>query len=104
LWTQFLIGATQSPAAVHISDLTSLYLLLLEKILRQEPVPSDENGYYFALAHRSPWWKVMDGLAKGLYSRGLVTEPEVQVWPSYDEAAETMGFPRLYMRAIGTSR
>lgn len=46
----------------------------------------------------------MDGLAKGLYSRGLVTEPEVQVWPSYDEAAETMGFPRLYMRAIGTSR
>ncbi|KAJ4221146.1 hypothetical protein NW759_007215 [Fusarium solani] len=25
------------------------------------------------------------------------------VWPSYDEAAETMGFPRLYMRAIGTS-
>ncbi|UPL00210.1 hypothetical protein LCI18_011144 [Fusarium solani-melongenae] len=103
LKTVYKFDVDGSPAAVHISDLTSLYLLLLEKILRQEPVPSGENGYYFALAHRSPWWKVMDGLAKGLYSRGLVTEPEVQVWPSYDEAADTMGFPRLYMRAIGTS-
>lgn len=99
-----MTDSTQSPAAVHISDLTSFYLLLLEKILQQEPVPSGENGYYFALAHRSPWWKVMNGLAKGLYARGLVNEPEVQVWPSYDEAADTMGFPRLYMRAIGTSR
>ncbi|KAM6511444.1 hypothetical protein FALCPG4_016447 [Fusarium falciforme] len=103
LKTVYKFDVDGSPAAVHISDLTSLYLLLLEKILRQEPVPSGENGYYFALAHRSPWWKVMNGLAKGLYSRRLVTEPEVQVWPSYDEAADTMGFPRLYMRAIGTS-
>ncbi|RSM08477.1 hypothetical protein CDV31_008114 [Fusarium ambrosium] len=103
LKTVYKFEVDASPAAVHISDLTSLYLLLLEKILRGEPVPTGENGYYFALAHRAPWWKVMDGLAEGLYSRGLVTEPKVQVWPSYDEAADTMGFPRLYMQAIGTS-
>ncbi|KAM0424376.1 hypothetical protein ACHAPT_010524 [Fusarium lateritium] len=92
-----------SPAAVHISDLTALYLLLLEKLLQQEPIPSGESGYYFAVAHRSPWWKVMDGLAEGLYSRGLVTEPKAQMWSGYDEAADNLGFPRLYVRAIGTS-
>ncbi|RSL43276.1 hypothetical protein CEP54_015150 [Fusarium duplospermum] len=103
LKTVYKFDVDASPAAVHISDLTSLYLLLLDKILRQEKVSTGENGYYFAIAHRAPWWKVMDGLAEGLYSRGLVTKPKVQVWPSYDEAADTMGFPRLYMQAIGTS-
>lgn len=88
---------------MHVSDLTALYVLLLEKILQSEPVPTGESGYYFAMAHRSPWWKVMDGLAKSLHSRGLVKEPEAKVWSSYDVAADTLGFPRLYIRAIGMS-
>lgn len=91
-----LTDTTQSPAAVHISDLVSLHLLLLEKILQQEPISSGEDGYYFGLAYRCPWWKVKDDLAKSLYSLGPVTEPDVQVWPSYDEAADALGLPRLY--------
>ncbi|KAI1105789.1 NAD(P)-binding protein [Jackrogersella minutella] len=92
-----------SPPAVHISDLTELYTLLVEKVLQNEPIPSGENGYYFAMAHRAPWWDIMQRLAKALYARGLVTEPAVQVWPSYEMAAEHLGFPALYTRGIGAS-
>ncbi|KAI1459922.1 NAD(P)-binding protein [Annulohypoxylon moriforme] len=92
-----------SPPALHISDLTALYALIVEKILQKEPVPNGENGYYFAATHKAPWWEIMQRLADGLYARGLVTEPKVQVWPSYNVAAEQLGFPRQYVRAIGTS-
>lgn len=46
----------------------------------------------------------MDGLAKALYKRGLVNEPTVTTWPSYEEAADTLGFPRRFIRGIGASR
>ncbi|KAF4979131.1 hypothetical protein FZEAL_4621 [Fusarium zealandicum] len=101
--TAYKFDKDSNPPATHISDLTALYMILLKNILKGNPVPTGKNGYYFALAHKCPWWKVMDGLAEGLYSRGLITEPEVKVWPSYDIAADTLGFPRLYIRAIGTS-
>ncbi|KPM41084.1 hypothetical protein AK830_g5461 [Neonectria ditissima] len=92
-----------SPHAVHISDLTALYALLLEKVLQDEPIPSGENGYYFAEAHRSPTWKLMAELAKGLHSRGLVDTPEVHVWPSHDAGADGLGFPRRFIRAMAMS-
>ncbi|KAI0881295.1 NAD(P)-binding protein [Annulohypoxylon maeteangense] len=92
-----------SPPALHISDLVTIYALIVEKILQKEPIPSGEEGYYFAAVHRAPWWEIMQLLADGLYARGLVKEPKVQVWPSYDEAADQLGLPRLYVRAIGTS-
>ena len=94
----------QTPPALHISDLTALYALLVEKILQKEPIPSGEKGYYFAMAHKISWWTVMSYLAKGLHQRGLVTEPEAQTWPSYDMAADNLGWPRQFVRAMGTSR
>ncbi|KAJ4364960.1 hypothetical protein N0V83_008576 [Neocucurbitaria cava] len=96
-------NTNQSPPAAHISDLTALYALLVEKIIQQEPFPSGKNGYYFAMAHRAPWWDVMDGIAKSLHARGLVDEDRVQVWQSDKMAAEYLGFPELYVRAMGTS-
>ncbi|KAF2493074.1 NAD(P)-binding protein [Lophium mytilinum] len=92
-----------SPPAVHISDLTALYALLVEKILHKEPVPNGENGYYFPMAHRAPWWDVMELLAEGLHARGLVLEPKAQIWPSDEMAAEELGFPLLYIRAMCTA-
>ncbi|OTA57508.1 hypothetical protein K449DRAFT_437377 [Hypoxylon sp. EC38] len=92
-----------SPPAVHISDLTAFYALLMEKILNKEPILSGEKGYYFAFAHRQPWWEVMQRLANALYARELVAEPKGQVWPSYEMAAEVLGFPHMHIRAIGTS-
>lgn len=95
---------SQSPPAVHISDLSALYVLLLESILKKQDIPNGEDGYYFATVHRLPWWRVMQGLAEALHSRGLVESADVKTWPSYDTAADELGFPRMYMRAIGTSR
>ncbi|KAL6850631.1 hypothetical protein ACO1O0_007755 [Amphichorda felina] len=91
-----------SPAA-HISDLAELYALLVEKILLKEPIPSGEKGYYFAMSHQTSWWTITKRLAEAMYARGLVDSPEVKTWPSYDEAADALGFPRLHVRAMGTA-
>lgn len=95
--------SSKSPPATHISDLVRLYGLLVGKILQKEPIPTGENGYYFAMAHRLPWWKVMERLAAVMHVQGLVTSPEVKTWPSYELAAETLRFPLLYLPAMGTS-
>ncbi|KAF2238758.1 hypothetical protein EV356DRAFT_528666 [Viridothelium virens] len=92
-----------SPHSVHISDLVAFYVLLTEKILQKEPIPSGEKGYYFPISHRTHWWAVMERLAKALHARGLVMEPKPEVWPSDDIAAEYLGFQRRHIRAIGTS-
>ena len=82
----------------------ALYALLVEKILGKEEIPSGETGYYFAIAHRVSWWEVMQRLAVALHARGLVDEPVVKTWSSYEGAAAELGFPSQYIRAIGTSR
>lgn len=86
--------------AVHISDLTDLYALLVGKIVVGEVLPHNQQGYYFAFAHRAPWHKTMHGLAQALYKRGLVTNPEPEVWPSYEMAAEQLGWPPQHARAM----
>ncbi|KAJ0382175.1 hypothetical protein COL922a_013087 [Colletotrichum nupharicola] len=85
------------------ADLVELYRLLTENILLGKPIPSGREGYYFATVHRVPWWDVMDRIAVAMHARGLVDEPTTKVWPIYDVAADTLGFPRLYIRAMGTS-
>jgi hypothetical protein len=45
----------------------------------------------------------MQRLASALYARGLVEEPTAQIWPSDEMAAENLGFPVLYVRAMGTA-
>ncbi|PVI00757.1 hypothetical protein DM02DRAFT_671755 [Periconia macrospinosa] len=92
-----------APAATHISDLVSLYKLLATKILLGQTPPANENGYYFPFAHRIPWYKTMDLLAKAMHSRGLVNQPHVEIWPSYEKAADEYGFPRQFIRAMGAS-
>lgn len=87
-----------------MSDLAALYTLITEKILQGEKIPTGEHGYYFAISHQAPWWSITQGLAKHLYTRGLVSDPEVKVWPSDDMAAEYLGWPRQFVRGIGTSR
>jgi hypothetical protein len=83
--------------------LVALYAILTEKILQRIPIPSGKDGYYFALAHTVNWWDIMEGLAKALYARGLVEEPKTKLWPSDDVAADYLGFPRMFVRAMGTT-
>lgn len=86
-----------------MSDISQLYAILTEKILQQESIPSGEKGYYFAIAHRFSWWELMGRLAQCLHQRGLVDSPHIQTWPSYELAADSLGWPREYVRNMGES-
>ena len=76
----------------------------MEKILQREDIPSDQDGTYFGLAHKVSWWKIKKLIAQNLYERGLVDDPKPRVWPSYEQAADELGFPRAYIRGMGSSR
>ncbi|KAF5621439.1 hypothetical protein F25303_12309 [Fusarium sp. NRRL 25303] len=89
-----------TPGNVHISDLTDLYILILNKILKEEPIAVGTDRYFFSIAHRISWWKIMDKIAEGLYARGLVDEPTPKIWPNYDVAADALGFPRKFIRPM----
>lgn len=67
-------------------------------------MPNGKDGYYFAMAHRAPWWAYMEALAKSLHARGLVASSELETWPSDAEAAEALHFPAQFIRAMGTAR
>ncbi|RGP81060.1 hypothetical protein FLONG3_849 [Fusarium longipes] len=87
---------------VHIDDLTDIYVRLVSRILKQEPIPVSNDRYFFAIAHKAHWWKMMDKIAECLYSRGLVAEPVTKLWSDYDTGADSIGFPRAYVRAMAT--
>ncbi|KAF5986568.1 hypothetical protein FCOIX_1382 [Fusarium coicis] len=89
-----------TPGNVHISDLTDLYILILIKIMKEEPIAVGTERYFFSVAHRVSWWKIMDKIAEGLYARGLVDEPTPKIWPNYDVAADALGFPRRFIRPM----
>lgn len=93
----------QNPPAIHVADLADLYVVLVEKILQGESIPSGETGFYFGFAHRLPWWKAMERLAAGLHARGLVAEPTAQVWPSWEEAAKQLKWPVQHIHAMGAA-
>ena len=93
----------QASPSAHIDDLTELYALLVEKILQKERIPSGEEGYYVGSAHTPSWWTIMQRLAEVMHARGLVQQPKAETWPSYDEAADSLGWPRKFVRAMGTS-
>ncbi|CAG9986513.1 unnamed protein product [Clonostachys byssicola] len=98
-----ILTVLQNPPAIHVADLADLYVVLVEKILKEEPIPNGANGYYFGFAHRLPWWKTMERIAAGLHARGLVTTPTAQVWPSWEEAAEQLKWPVQHIHAMGAA-
>jgi ABC-type taurine transport system ATPase subunit len=77
---------------------------VVERILQKQAMPSGKDGYYFAQAHRAPWWAFMDAVAKALHARGLVADSRLETWPSDEAAAEALHFPALFIRAMGTAR
>ncbi|KIL88128.1 hypothetical protein FAVG1_08205 [Fusarium avenaceum] len=97
LKTVYKFDKDSCAGTVHIDDLTDLYVLLVNKIVNQESIAIDNDRYFFVVAHREHWWKVMDKIAKNLHARGLVTEPTPKIWPNYDIAAESLGFPRKFI-------
>ena len=94
----------QKVSGVHVSDLTTLYGLILEKILRNESLPSGTEGYYFALAHKIVWWDLLDQLAVALKARGLISDTTIETWASDKAVAEALGMPEPWVPLLWNSR
>ncbi|CRG82779.1 hypothetical protein PISL3812_00125 [Talaromyces islandicus] len=90
-------------SAVHISDLTALYGRIIENVLRDETLPCDKEGYYFALAHDLFIGDVLDHLSLALKSRGLVADQGTQVYPNDRVAAESLGVPEQFVQTLWNS-
>lgn len=88
---------------MHISDLTALYGQIIEKVLREETLPSGTEGYYFALAHDLHWWEFLDRLAAALKARGLIADSETRIWSSDEAAAEALGVPVQFLQPLWNS-
>lgn len=88
---------------MHISDLTALYGRIIEKVLRQEALPSGTEGYYFALAHDLFMGEVADHLAAALKARDLVPDSRTQVWASDEAAAEALKVPVQFVQVLWNS-
>ncbi|KAF2643543.1 NAD(P)-binding protein [Massarina eburnea CBS 473.64] len=88
---------------VHISDLTTLYALLVQSIVRGDKIASGEEGYYFGIAHNTDWHDIQSRIAGLLASRGLVTSSEVRLWPSDQYASDALGYPLAYLNALWKS-
>jgi nucleoside-diphosphate-sugar epimerase len=74
---------------VHISDLTKLYEIVLNRVLNGEKVPTGEKGILFTGTGRFQWKDLSKGVADALYEIGAVKKSEVKK-VTLDEAA-----PRL---------
>lgn len=94
---------SQKVSGVHIADLTALYGRIVEKIIRNETLPSGKQGYYFALAHDLQWWEILDHLALALKARGLVADTNLRVWPNDEVAAKLLGVPTPFVQALWNS-
>lgn len=94
---------SQRSSGVHISDLTALYGRIVEKILKQEHLPSGTEGYYFGVAHEMFWWEILDQLAVRLDARGLATNTETRIWPDDKFAAESLGVPEQFVQLLWNS-
>lgn len=63
---------------VHIADLTTLYELLLAKVLAGEAIPSGKRGIYFSETGDFSWKQLSQGLADELAKQGLIKTNEVK--------------------------
>ncbi|OAL22878.1 hypothetical protein AYO22_06786 [Fonsecaea multimorphosa] len=64
---------------VHICDLVTFYMLLLEEILAsRKQVPSGKEGFYFCEAGEHTWLESSQNIANALYKQGLVATTAVK--------------------------
>lgn len=66
---------------IHISDLVTLYELLLARVLANENIPSGKEGIYFSEAGDFTWRELSEGLAAELYKQGVLPTAEVNSLP-----------------------
>ncbi|KAH3663959.1 hypothetical protein OGAPHI_004673 [Ogataea philodendri] len=81
---------------VHISDLGDLYVLIIEKFLKQQDFPSGYKGYYFAAGGTPHSWKdVSVAVSKLLVEKKLISSDKIeQLNP--DQVQKVFGLPALF--------
>jgi hypothetical protein len=93
----------QKVSGVHISDLTALYGLIVERFLRGESLPSGREGYYFALAHDIFLGEFGDYLAGELRDTGMTSDSEARPYSDEQAAAESLGVPVQFVQMLWDS-
>lgn len=81
---------------VHIADLTKLYEIVLQKILKGEEgkIPSGEQGILFSESGRFLWRDFSQGIADALHTLGALKTKEVEE-VDVTTAAEKLGWDSL---------
>jgi dTDP-4-dehydrorhamnose reductase len=81
---------------VHVTDLADYYTRLIQRIIEQHALPAGNDGYYLVSAHTINWHELLQALANGLHTRGLVLNADVTVWPSEEVKMKSLGLPAPY--------
>ncbi|KAJ5604633.1 NAD dependent epimerase/dehydratase [Penicillium lagena] len=71
-YSEHLNAGTTNSGHVHVADLSSLYALLLEKILSGVDVPFGRNGYYFSSTGSHSWLDVTTQIGKIGFNLGAL--------------------------------
>ncbi|CAH0056885.1 unnamed protein product [Clonostachys solani] len=84
--------------AIHVTDLARFYGSIIRSIVHGKAPVGGQDGYFFASAHKLPWWDLLHCLASRLHAKGFVSTAEVNVWPNEDLAAKSFGMPLEFVR------
>ena len=61
----------------HVHDTVTLYHAILAKILAEDEIGHDKNGYYLAASGNVAWAEIYQATAEGLFKRGVVEDAAV---------------------------
>lgn len=83
----------------HIDDTVSLYVQLLRKILREESIGCNREGYYLASPGSVSWADLYKAMAKPLVQYGAVEDDTLHEASdeSLDAAAKALGCPKEFV-------
>jgi hypothetical protein len=89
----------QSWPVCHIHDTVTLYVQLLRKILGEEHIACNQQGYYLASPGAVAWSDLYKQMAKGLAKRGVVEDDTLHDASdeSLEEAAKALGCPKEFV-------
>jgi hypothetical protein len=83
----------------HIHDTVTLYIEILRKILSEEQIDCNRDGYYLASSGAIPWSELYKLMAKALAERGVVSDDALHdaSAESLEEAAKALGCPKEFV-------
>ncbi|VUC23390.1 unnamed protein product [Clonostachys rosea] len=84
--------------AIHVADLARFYARIIHCIVHGNAPVGGADGYFFASAHKIPWWDLLHHLAGRLHAKGLISTADVNVWPNENLAVESFGMSLEFVK------